>query len=116
MFALRRHRSHFSNGLWERQQMFVTYIVAEETRHCSESARMRMRVKKRAVQREFAGIEAERGPWLFKRVSQVILASYEIKRACLCLICQDEIEQSIKLWFLFGLRHFCHSLSVIFLQ
>src|ERR1700720_870188 len=96
--------------------MFTTYVMSKEAGHCSESARMRMGLKKRSIQREFAGIEAERGPGLFKRISQVILAGYEIKSACLCLVCEDEIEQSIKLWFLFGLRHFPDRFPVIFLQ
>src|SRR6266536_1824891 len=63
-FALRWKGGHFSNALFEGQQVFISHVVPQEAWHGSEGPRMGMRLKQRSVQGKLAGVKAEAGPRL----------------------------------------------------
>src|SRR6266568_2434302 len=64
MLALGGQGSDFADGGFEREQMRVADIMAEEARHGAEGARMRVRLVSGAVEGHGIGVEADAGPGL----------------------------------------------------
>src|SRR5690349_4275547 len=67
--ALRGEGSDLANPLFERHEMFIADVVAEETRHRTESPRVAMRFIGGSVQRSFWSIEPDAGPWLLQSIT-----------------------------------------------
>src|SRR5712691_9999006 len=95
MFALGRKRSDLANRRFERQEMSVADVVAEETRHGAHGARMRVRFVRGAVEGHFAGVEANAGPRLAEARAEVFFAGHEINRAGSRVVREDEIHERV---------------------
>jgi len=95
MFALGGKRSDLANRRFERQEMSVADVMAEETRHGAHGARMRVRFEHGAVKGHFASVEANAGPRLAEAGAEVFFAGHEINRAGLRVVREDEIHERV---------------------
>jgi len=95
VLALGWQRGDFANRRFERQEMFVADVMAEKARHGAHGPWMTVRFISWAVERHFAGIEADAGPRLAQAGVDVFFAGHEIDGAGLCFVRQDKIHQRV---------------------
>ena len=75
--------------------MFVADVVAEKARHGAHGPWMTVRFISWAIERHFAGIQADAGPRLAQAGVDVFFAGHEIDRAGLGFVRQDKIHQRV---------------------
>src|SRR5438132_11023680 len=76
--------------------MPIANVVAHESRHRAEGARMRMGFKQWAIKRQFARIQAQAGPRLFQSVTQIIFVSNKVEFSGLRLIREAHVNELVE--------------------
>src|SRR5436853_5600208 len=103
MFALGWQRCNLANRLFQRNEVKLTNVMAEKTRHAAKGTCVGMGLEERTIEGHLVGIEADARPRLFQAVLQVFFAGDEVERASLAFVRQDEVDERVEgIFFLLG--------------
>ena len=116
MLALRRQRSKFANGCFQRQQVFVAHVFAQNAGKRAVRPGMRFGIAQRAFGIDGAVVVVHADPGLLHGQPHIGLAHLEINRAGVVVVGDDEIEHSVKGILVFRLRDLRQVLAFVFFQ